>query len=101
LPGWTDPGFYEWIRTVNDEPQPPVVLMAGPLGEELNASLAWAREHTEGGELEIFLNPADAGPLLGGAYKGHPIYQSIGVPAGRVLVFDRDSGQYIRKGQRP
>lgn len=76
-------------------------VMAGPLGEEIDASLAWAEEHGTGGELEIFLNPTDAGPLAGGEYEGRPIRQSIGVPRGKALIYDRHAGRYIRRGVQP
>jgi hypothetical protein len=76
-------------------------LMASPLGEEIDLALAWAQEHGSGGELEIFLHPDDAGPVAGGEYEGCPIRQSIGVPLGRVLVFDREAGRYIRRGEQP
>jgi hypothetical protein len=73
-------------------------LAASPLGEEIDAALAWAQEHSSGGDLEIFLHPDDAGPLAGGEYEGCPIQQSIGVLRGHVLIFDRQAGRYIRKG---
>jgi hypothetical protein len=76
-------------------------LAASPLGEEIDASLAWAQEHGSGGPLEIFLNPDDAGPLAGGEYEGCPIRQSIGVPPGKALIYDRAAGRYIRRGIRP
>jgi hypothetical protein len=29
-----------------------------------------------------------------------PIFQSIGVPQGKALIFDRRTGQYIRRGEQ-
>jgi hypothetical protein len=75
-------------------------LAASPLGDEIDNALAWARTRHNGGDFEIFLHPEDAGPLVGGAYQGCPIHQSIGVPRGKVLIFDRATGRYIRNGER-
>jgi hypothetical protein len=75
-------------------------LMAGPLGEAIDTALAWAQEHGEG-PFEIFLHPSDAEPVAGGEYNGHPIRQTIGCPVGQALVFDREAGRYLRKGERP
>lgn len=76
-------------------------LMAGPLGEAIDGALAWAQEHGSGGPFEIFLHPADAEPVAGGTYNGHPIRQTIGCPPGTALIFDRAAGRYLRKGKRP
>ncbi|MGV4989032.1 hypothetical protein ACVB8X_42055 [Streptomyces sp. NRAIS4] len=63
------------------------------LGREINASLAWAKRISSSGAvetLELFLNLADAEGLPQGATLcGYRVCRSIGVPAGKVLVFDR------------
>lgn len=76
----------------------------GPLGQEIHASIQWAQTVTFGGvdSLELFLNPADAdGVPHGVTLYGYQLRRSIGVPPGKCLVFDRQRGRYIRRGEQP
>ncbi|MFF7795520.1 hypothetical protein [Streptomyces sp. NPDC007991] len=71
------------------------------LWSEIHRSRDWAITITNSNDLEVFLNPEDAKGLDGCALYAMPIRQSIGVQPGQVLIFDRLSGQYIRRGEHP
>ncbi|MGW4731819.1 hypothetical protein ACWEQC_22095 [Streptomyces shenzhenensis] len=76
----------------------------GPLGQEIIASIEWAKTVTFGSidSLELFLNPVDVDGLPHGwTLYGYQLRRSIGVPPGKCLVFDRRVGRYIRRGERP
>jgi hypothetical protein len=79
--------------------------LTGPLGSEIHASLTWARRISSSGDpstLELFFNPVDVeGVPPGVTLFGYPVRRSIGVPLGKVLVFDRPWGKYIRRDEYP
>lgn len=79
--------------------------VTGPLGDEIHASLDWARTISSSGDpgtLELFFHPDDVTDLPPGSkLLGYRVCRSIGVPRGRVLVFDRPWGRYIRRGVYP
>jgi len=75
-------------------------LMTTPLWSEIHHSRDWAITITNSDRLELFLNPADAEGLEGCKLYGMPIRQSIGVKQGSALIFDHQSGQYIRRGEQ-
>jgi len=70
------------------------------LWSEIHHCRDWALTITNSNDLEVFLNPEDAKGLEGCALYAMPIRQSIGVPPGQVLIFDRLTGQYIRRGEQ-
>jgi hypothetical protein len=77
----------------------------GPLGAEIRGSLDWARTVSSSGSpdtLELFFNPADVEDIPRGAkLYGYRVCRSIGVPLGKVLVYDRPWGKYIRRDVYP
>jgi len=75
--------------------------MTGPLATEVHEARDWALTITNSDKLELYLNPEDGKGLEGCRLYDMPIRQSIGVPAGRALIFDHRSGKYIRKGETP
>lgn len=85
---------------MNDDPNPLERLARTPLIGEIAAARRWARTITSSDELELFLNPQDAADIPEGwGLMNMPIRKSIGVPQGKALIFDRCSGQYIRRGE--
>jgi hypothetical protein len=85
---------------MNDGPNPLQRLSRTPLITEIAATRRWAREITASDDLELFLNPQDAEGLEGWRLMEMPIFQSIGVPQGTALIFDRHTGRYIRRGEQ-
>ncbi|EFL29405.1 hypothetical protein SSOG_09119 [Streptomyces himastatinicus ATCC 53653] len=85
---------------MNDDPNPLERLARTPLINEIADARRWALSVTNSDELELFLNPQDAEGLEGWRLMNMPILQSIGVPQGKALIFDRYSGQYIRHGEQ-
>lgn len=85
---------------MNDHPNPLERIARTPLMTEIANTHRWALTITNSDQLELFLNPADAEGLEGWRLMGMPIFQSIGVPQGKVLVFERRTGQYIRNGEQ-
>lgn len=75
-------------------------IMTGPLGTEIHDARAWALTITNSDRLEVFLNPEDAEGLEGCRLWGMPIRKTIGVETGKALIFDHQSGKYIRKGEQ-
>lgn len=74
--------------------------MTTSLWREIHAAVDWALTITNSDKLELFLHPQDAEGLQGCKLNGRPIHQSIGVPIGGALIFDRRSGKYIRTGEQ-
>lgn len=86
---------------MNDDPNPLQRIARTPLMGEIVETRRWARKVTASDDLELFLNPKDAdGMPEGWGLMNMPIRQSIGVPQGKALIFDRRSGQYIRRGEQ-
>lgn len=85
---------------MNDSPNPLQRLSRTPLITEIAATRRWARKITASDDLELFLNPKDAEGLEGWRLMEMPIFQSIGVPQGTALIFDRRRGQYIHNGEQ-
>lgn len=81
-------------------PEPIQRLMNSGLWEEIWRSRDWAQTITYPCDFELFLNPADADGLAGSELLGMPVQQSIGVPEGGCLIFDRKRGVYIRRGEQ-
>lgn len=86
---------------MTDPVEPIQRLMDSGLWEEIWRSQDWAARWTYPCDFELFLNPADTDGLTGGELLGMPVRQSIGVPQGRCLIFDRRRGVYIRRGEKP
>lgn len=61
----------------------------------------WAMTITYPHDFEVFLNPVDADGVLGADVLGMQVRQSIGVPVGECLIFDRGRRVYIREGETP
>lgn len=75
-------------------------LVDSGMWEEIVHSHAWARTITFRTDYELFLNPADAEGLAGHRILDMPVRQSIGVEHGKCLIFDRQRGKYIRRGEQ-
>ena len=86
---------------MNDNPNPLQRIARTPLIDEIAATRRWARRTTASDDLELFLNSEDAADIPEGwRLMSMPIRKSIGVPQGKALIFDRHTGQYIRRGEQ-
>lgn len=86
---------------MTDDPNPLQRLARTPLITEIADTRRWARQVTASDDLELFLNSKDAADIPEGwRLMNMPIRKSIGVPQGKALIFDRRSGQYIRRGEQ-